>query len=152
MKTQNQEQSDVKPKVEHTPTCTRWPGAHDDNGYGRVMSAGKWRPAHRVFWENKFGPLPKGMVLDHLCRTRDCINVDHLEIVTPKENTLRGVNPCAVNARRKVCVHGHELTGANVRIRFDGHRECIPCSRRRINAYGKKRRAAQAIAKAEGKE
>lgn len=131
---------------QHTPTCITWKGAHDDDGYGRIQIGSKWRGAHRVAWENQYGQIPKGLVIDHICRVRDCIEVDHMELVTPKENTLRGINPCAVNARRKVCIHGHELKGNNVRIRFDGHRECIPCSRRRVNAYGKRRRA-----RAEGK-
>ena len=63
----------------------RWTGRLDRDGYGRAGSD----MAHRRAWEEAVGPIPDGMQIDHLCRTRDCINVDHLEVVTPWENVHR---------------------------------------------------------------
>lgn len=64
-------------------------------GYGRIA---EWFPAekktraysvHAVVYENIVGKVPEGLVLDHLCRVTSCINPDHLEPVTLRENTLR---------------------------------------------------------------
>jgi HNH endonuclease len=46
--------------------------------------------AQRVYYEERFGPVPVGTELDHLCRVRACINPDHLEPVTHAENCRRG--------------------------------------------------------------
>ena len=70
--------------------CWVWYGELNRNGYGRVWVQGKRLMAHRVVYESTRGPIPDGMVLDHLCRNRRCCNPDHLEPVTVKENTLRG--------------------------------------------------------------
>lgn len=45
--------------------------------------------AHRYLYEQAKGPIPKGLELDHLCRQRDCVNPDHLEPVTHRENCRR---------------------------------------------------------------
>lgn len=46
--------------------------------------------AHRLIYTMLIGEIPEGMVLDHLCRNRRCVNPHHLEPVTVKENTHRG--------------------------------------------------------------
>jgi hypothetical protein len=73
--------------------CWVWVGRQTRNGYGRTYWRGKERVVHRVMWEILIGPIAPGLVLDHvkeLCSNRLCCNVDHLEPVTPRENTLRG--------------------------------------------------------------
>ena len=45
--------------------------------------------AHRIAWELRNGPVPDGMVVDHLCRVRRCVNAAHLRVVTQKENVKR---------------------------------------------------------------
>ena len=70
--------------------CWLWQGELNRNGYGRVWVQGKRLMAHRVIYEAIIGPIPEGMVLDHLCRNRACCNPQHLEPVTVRENTHRG--------------------------------------------------------------
>ena len=71
-------------------------------------------PTHRYVWERDRGPIPKGMHIDHLCRKPSCVNVEHLEVVTPRVNTLRGISPPAVFARATHCVNGHPFSGYNL--------------------------------------
>jgi hypothetical protein len=109
--------------------CWLWEGYVSPSGYGR------WRRrtlAHRVAYEAARGPVPNGLVLDHKCRVRCCVNPDHLEAVTNKVNVLRGEGFVAVNARKTHCVNGHELTEENTRIRHRNgsqRRVCRLCQR-----------------------
>lgn len=60
------------------------------NGYARAKAHGKERAGHRLMYEEFIGPIPEGLLLDHLCRNRACINPWHCEPVTVRENTIRG--------------------------------------------------------------
>lgn len=92
--------------------------------YGRYRG----QKVHRLTYEKAKGPIPDGLVIDHLCRNMSCVNPDHLEAVTQRINTLRGVGPTAKNAVKTHCSKGHELSGNNVRILRD-RRYCQECSR-----------------------
>lgn len=65
--------------------CLIWPGSLNHAGYGRCWGG----QAHRVAWERIHGPIPEGMEIDHLCEQRDCVNPEHMEVVTHGENTRR---------------------------------------------------------------
>lgn len=65
--------------------CLIWPGSVNERGYGRAFGG----CAHVVLWVRENGPVPDGHELDHLCRQRSCVNLDHLEPVTHAENTRR---------------------------------------------------------------
>jgi hypothetical protein len=73
-------------------------------GYGVVYQDDR---AHRVAYRLAVGPIPEGLVLDHLCRNPPCCNPAHLEPVTLAENTLRGMAPSAINRRKTHCPEGH---------------------------------------------
>jgi len=101
------------------------------NGYYRVTLPQRRMYIHVLAFIEKYGPVPRGMVLDHLCRNRWCRNADHLEPVTNTENILRGESPPARNARKTRCPNGHEY-----RVTRDGYRRCRTCDYRRRVASG----------------
>lgn len=72
--------------------CIEWTGGRFGTGYGctRAARPGGSRLAHRVAYEAVHGPIPDDLPLDHLCRNRPCVNVEHLEVVTVAENSRRG--------------------------------------------------------------
>ena len=111
--------------------CWLWMMAPSDTGYGLVTGVGRKRLlAHRVSYETFKGPISEGLSLDHLCRVRACVNPDHLEAVTHRENCLRGISPCAISARKTHCINGHEFSGRNLYL-HNGTRWCRAC--RNIN-------------------
>lgn len=80
-------------KVDKSGECWMWVGACGPKGYGSVGSGGhrgKTVYAHRLAWELTRGPIPRGLVIDHLCRIRRCVNPDHLETVRQRTNVIRG--------------------------------------------------------------
>lgn len=108
--------------------CLLWTGSLDRAGYGRVLIDGRYRPAHRVIYELSRGPIPEGLVLDHLCRTPRCVNPEHLEPVTIAENLKRGrPSQYQLNAMKTHCLRGHPLEGENLCNRRDGKRQCRTC-------------------------
>lgn len=109
--------------------CHLWTGATNGWGYGRLQLGGRNYRAHVLRYEKEIGPVPNGMQLDHLCRNRGCGNPSHLEPVTSRENTMRGVGPTSTNARKTHCVHGHPLSGSNLKIRMRDGRPRRVCAR-----------------------
>lgn len=90
-------------KVEVTGGCWLWIGARTRTGYGNFNAgAGRTVLAHRFAYEVRFGPIGRGLVVDHLCSHPSCVNPDHLEAVTYEENAERSRD------RRKVLA---EMTG-----------------------------------------
>lgn len=117
-------------KVDVTPGCWIWQGKPNAQGYGTHTIYHQERtPAHRFAYELLVGPIPEGLVIDHLCRNPICVNPAHLEPVTNWENVLRGINHVAQNVRKTHCDHGHEFTPENTKVQEDGHRSCRTCMR-----------------------
>lgn len=139
--------------VEMIPECGCWIWTGSTNGnkkhpeydYGKIKSGPKNSPshryAHRVAYELFRGPIPEGMNLDHLCRTRLCVNPWHLQICTGPENTRRG-NSGKCHAERTHCPQGHPYDAENTLLlppgrggRTSVNRMCRECSRKRRREY-----------------
>lgn len=119
--------------------CWVWIASIGSHGYGQITIDGAPRLAHRLAYEALVGTISEGLECDHLCRVRACCNPCHIEPVTHRENSRRGIGPAAMNARKTHCDSGHSLSGDNLHITPDGYRRCRACfrahqaSRRREN-------------------
>ena len=105
--------------------CWDWLGSQDENGYGNIKVFGTTKSVHRVVYESLVGPIPDGLVLDHLCRRRICCFPDHLEPVTAAENARRG----AEANRRTNCPQGHPYDDENTYTNKLGRKVCRICAR-----------------------
>lgn len=128
--------------------CILWRGTMSGIGYGQFWLRRKAVLAHRVAVWISGRETAKGMHVDHLCRTPACVNPDHLEVVTPRENHLRGVGIGALNVIKTHCPKGHPLEDGNL-DRYalkSGRRACQTCMRQRCREYhwkNRERRIAQ---------
>lgn len=126
-------------KVRRDPSgCWLWTAAVNSKGYPCFGVKGRSQLAHRLAYQMLVGPIPVGLEMDHLCRTPRCVNPDHLEPVTPAENTRRAL---AVNNPTH-CPRGHAYTADNtyVKHRSNGqiNRTCRTC----VSAAREARRAS----------
>jgi len=113
-------------RVNKTKGCWLWVGSTATNGYGGFMVGGKNFRVHRLSYELIKGEIPDGLQIDHLCRVRNCVNPDHLEAVTQRENIFRGVAITVQNARKTHCKYGHAFTPENTGRNGKGRR-CKVC-------------------------
>jgi len=117
-------------KVEFTDSCWLWAAPDASLGYGQFWIGTRKVYAHRWIYEFCVGSIPDGLQIDHLCRVRHCVNPDHLEPVTVRENILRGEGLPARLARQTHCKWGHEFTEENTyRSSRHGCRNCRACHR-----------------------
>jgi nitrate/TMAO reductase-like tetraheme cytochrome c subunit len=112
-------------KVDKTDTCWNWFGSTNEKGYGLFRFNGKTSKAHRVSYILANGSIDPHLVIDHLCKNKKCVNPDHLDLVTQKENVIRGLagkvnNPQSIKTH---CPNGHEYS----RIDKNGYRLCGKC-------------------------
>lgn len=127
--------------------CIYYKGSLNGSGYANTVLNGKKTKAARALWIKTYGPISNGLVVDHLCHTeavsrdeceggvtckhRACINIDHLRLITQKENILAGRHNID---NRSHCNQGHPFIKENIMIRKNGKRECAECNRVRARA------------------
>lgn len=129
------------PKVQKTDGCWLWIAAADNHGYGKFGVAGKLMLAHRFSYELQRGTIPEGLTLDHLCRNPRCVNPDHLEPVTQRENTLRGAR-----TNKATCRNGHPMIPENIAAwaARRGYKTCKLCVAARVKRQRAEREMAAA--------
>jgi hypothetical protein len=93
-------------KVDKSGECWIWTAGKFAGGYGCYWD-GKSRKAHRVSYEEHFGPIPEGMQIDHTCHNTCCVNPAHLRTVTGKQNceNVRGPQSNGTSGYRGVTWH-----------------------------------------------
>lgn len=116
--------------IEKTADCWLWKGSPRPNGYCAIWYKQRSRLAHRLVYEILVGPIPEGLTIDHLCGNKRCVNPDHLEPVTQKENTLRAQKKAGILSAKTHCPQGHEYTEGNTN-RSCRRRRCLTCHRER---------------------
>lgn len=129
--------------------CTIWLGHIDREGYGivsvRFGGVRRATGAHRIAYILAKGRIPDEYVIDHLCRTRNCVNADHLEAVTNAENVRRGFPgrpPVFVDA----CPAGHPTEPGSYYLSPKGYKQCRACRYASKVRYRAKLKAAKAAA------
>lgn len=114
--------------------CWNFTGNIHPTGYGYTRGH---QYAHRFFYTMLVGPIPEGLVIDHLCMNKRCVNPAHLEPVTQGENVRRW------QASREPATHCHN--GHDLSIRGKGpNGRCRVCSAARRVRYVAKKKAEAA--------
>ena len=130
--------------------CWIWMAGLDTGGYGQFR-IGKMRGAHRVAFEHYRRLIPAGYHLDHLCRVRSCVNPNHLEVVTSRENIRRSpIQITTRNSKKTTCPNGHPLAWGNLRLsvlgrKKDAGRLCLTCHRVYQREWMRRWRAKQRV-------
>ena len=130
--------------------CFVWT-ASKVRGYGHIkITTGRTVIAHRWIYEELVGPIPEGLTIDHLCRNRACVNVEHLEAVTNEVNVRRGEAISVQYARRTHCRKGHPFDLLNTVYRKGGWRVCRVCRREQARIGQRRFRSRQKAASSPG--
>ena len=113
-------------RVKVTNNCWLMQGAKNQDGYVQFQYQKTRIMSHRFSYIVFESDIPDGLEIDHLCRVKNCVNPDHLEPVTTRENLMRDPNNLAtINASKMKCRRDHDLSEA--RLMPDGERRCLHC-------------------------
>lgn len=117
-------------KINKTPSCWLWTGGLI-KGYGDFYYGKHAIKAHRLSFIISKGNIPDGLVIDHTCRVKNCVNPKHLRAVTAKVNALENSDSAsAINIKKTHCIRGHALIGKNIissEYARVGRRQCREC-------------------------
>lgn len=114
--------------------CKIWTNYLDKDGYGSFYFFKKLRRAHRFSYFITHGEIPKGMVIDHVCKNRNCVEVTHLRLVTSKQNSLENSKSVgAINSQKTNCKFGHPLDR-----KYGKQRYCSTCQAEKTKRLRKK--------------
>jgi hypothetical protein len=134
----------IKDKIEFNE-CWIWTACKTNQGYGLVHDSKTKKNvlAHRYLYELAEGTIPEGLVIDHICKVTSCVNPEHLEAVTQKENFNRANNFWMA---RTQCEYGHDYTPENT-IYWKSYqgRICVICYTRRKAESAASRRAKRKV-------
>jgi hypothetical protein len=126
-----------------TGFCWLWTGCLNERGYGDFRLVDRMERAHRAVYRYLMDTNPpEELVANHLCKVRNCVNPDHIEFVTQRENVLYSYSPAGINARKTHCKRGHELAGDNLYIKPTGSRICKTCKNEEQNKARREGRRA----------
>ena len=118
-----------KVKINKDSDCWEWSGELTSYGYPKIYYKGKRFRAHRVSYNIFKGVLDSGLVIDHICRNKKCVNPEHLRQVNKQINAVENsVSIAALNKAKTHCRLGHEYTQQNTRIHKNS-RHCITCDK-----------------------
>jgi len=136
------ERFDEKVEPEPMSGCHLWMAFINPDGYG-TFRGGASRLAHRFSYERAHGPIPEGMVIDHVCRNRACVNPDHLRAVTRWQNVHENSDAAAHrNSLKTHCDNGHAFTPENTYWQGPERRwrACEKCRQRNRERYLERKR------------
>lgn len=114
--------------IPNSSKCINWTGTISKRGYAVCYKNFKQYRVARILMIGIYGDFDRDLVVDHICNNTKCVNVSHLQIITTKQNVLRGNGISANNARKTRCKYGHALSGENLKIK-GGNRSCRLCDR-----------------------
>jgi hypothetical protein len=120
--------------------CWEWTAYRQPTGYGVMWNGFRSEQAHRISYRMYCGEIPADREIDHKCHNRACVNPEHLQLITHRENIRLSETVMGINARKDVCMRGHPLEGTNLRITVNGYRACRACVRMHVKAYKKRKR------------
>ena len=121
--------------------CWLWTDRPGTGGYARYFKNPKSLMAHRFAYEEVIGKIPRGLILDHLCRVRHCVRPSHLEPVTHQVNILRGIGLTAQYAQKTHCRCGRPYDLTYTRKNGRPFRDCHACAIARSRRYERRGRA-----------
>ena len=129
-------------KIDKETECWEWKSSLMSTGYGSFSIKDKNYLAHRMSYSLFHGEIEKGLVIDHICRNRSCVNPMHLRQVTMKTNAIENsLSIPSSNYKKDMCKNGHPLSGENLcEYPSDKHRRCRTCVNNKSKAYSKKQK------------
>ena len=113
--------------------CWEWQGGLYSNGYARCRFNGKEHLVHRWAYETFIAMIPDGLHCHHVCYNRACVNPQHLELRTNRDNIFDkdSASTALYNMNKTHCKRGHEFNDHNTLVNKYGWRYCRTCHKER---------------------